>query len=136
MAASGTVSLELAIAGTPHLIAYKVNPATAAVVRRLVRVRYASLVNLLADAPVVPELLQENCTAERVLADIVRLLDDRGAAEAQRRAAGGVAAALGRGGPPPSRRAAEVVLRALAEGRRGNTSPCDSDSASLTTPTP
>jgi lipid-A-disaccharide synthase len=120
MAASGTVSLELAIAGTPHLVAYRVNPATAAIVRRLIRVRHVSLVNLLAEPPVVPELLQEKCTPDRVLAEIERLLDDPAAAATQRRIAGEVAGRLGRGGPPPSRRAAEAVIEALAEGRRGN----------------
>jgi lipid-A-disaccharide synthase len=121
MAASGTVSLELAIAGTPHLIAYRVNAVTAAIVRRLIRVRHVSLVNLLARDPLVPELLQEACTPGRVAAGIARLLDDAGAAAAQRRLAGEVAAALGRDGPPPSRRAANAVQEALAAGRRGNT---------------
>ena len=122
MAASGTVSLELAMARTPHVVAYRVNRVTAAIVRRLVRVRHASLVNLLADDPVVPELLQENCTADRLAAEIERLLDDREAAERQRQVAETVAVKLGRGGPPPSRRAAEVALRVLADRRRGNTS--------------
>jgi lipid-A-disaccharide synthase len=121
MAASGTVSLELAIAGTPHLIAYRVNPVTAAIVRRLIRVRHVSLVNLLAREPLIPELLQEACRPERVGAEIARLLDDAGAAAAQRRVAKEVAAALGRDGPPPSRHAANAVLEALAAGRRGNT---------------
>ncbi|MDW8445284.1 MAG: hypothetical protein RML45_14250 [Acetobacteraceae bacterium] len=48
LAKSGTTSLELAVAGLPHVIAYRANPLTAAIVRRLVRVRHASLVNLLA----------------------------------------------------------------------------------------
>ena len=122
MAASGTVSLELAMAGTPHVIAYRVSPLTAAIVRRLIRVRHASLVNLLADAPVVPELLQEACSADRVAAEIARLLDDRDAAARQRWVAETVMARLGRGGPPPSRRAAEVALRVLEDRRAGNTS--------------
>lgn len=121
MAASGTVSLELAIAGTPHLIAYRVSPLTAAIVRRLIRVRHVSLVNLLAHEPLVPELLQQACRPGRVRAEIARLLDDAGAAAAQRRVAREVAATLGHDGPPPSRRAANAVLEALAAGRQGNT---------------
>ena len=70
LAASGTVSLELAVAGVPQVIAYRVNPLTAAIVRRLIRVRWASLVNILADDDVVPELLQAACTPD-ALADTV-----------------------------------------------------------------
>ncbi len=118
LAASGTVSLELALAGVPAVIAYKVSPATAWVVRRLVRVRYASLVNILHDRTVIPELLQQDCTPDRLAAAVAHLLADPAAGAAQRDAAADVARALGCGGPPPSHRAAAVVLQVLAEGRR------------------
>ncbi|MCK6417420.1 MAG: lipid-A-disaccharide synthase [Alphaproteobacteria bacterium] len=61
LAVSGTVGLELAYAGVPHAIAYKANSLTWFVFRRLVRVKYAHLANILLDAPVVPEFLQERC---------------------------------------------------------------------------
>jgi len=115
LAASGTVSLELAFAGVPAVIAYKVSPATAWIVRRLIRVRHASLVNILHDREVIPEFLQQDCTPDRLAAAVARLLDDPAAGAAQRAAEASVAAALGRGGPPPSRRAADVVLRVLAD---------------------
>ncbi|HZF76245.1 MAG TPA: lipid-A-disaccharide synthase [Acetobacteraceae bacterium] len=73
---SGTSSLEMAVAGVPHLIAYKVNPVTAAIVRRLVKVRYASLVNLLNESEVVPEFIQERATPENLAAQLTTLLDD------------------------------------------------------------
>ena len=66
IAASGTVSLELAMAGVPHLIAYRVNPITAAVARRILKIKYVNLVNLLQDKEVIPELLQENCILEKL----------------------------------------------------------------------
>ena len=62
---SGTSTLELALAGVPMVVAHRAHPATAAIVRRLVTVRYASLLNILSGEEVVPELLQEHCTPAR-----------------------------------------------------------------------
>lgn len=66
LAASGTVSLELAAAGLPMVIAYKINPITHFLVRCLVKVKYACLVNLLMNQEVVPERLQNDCTPEKL----------------------------------------------------------------------
>lgn len=66
LAASGTVSLELAAASVPMVIAYKVNPITHFLLRRLVKVKYACLVNLLMNQEVVPERLQGDCTPEKL----------------------------------------------------------------------
>jgi lipid-A-disaccharide synthase len=114
LAASGTVALELALAGVPAVITYRVSPVTAAIARRLVRVRHVNLVNILLDRPAVPELLQEHCRPER-LADVVSmLLADAGAREAQREAGREALALLGYGGPPPSARAARIILALAA----------------------
>ena len=67
IAASGTVSLELAMAKVPHLIAYRLNPLTAALARRVLKIKYVNLINLLQDKEVIPELLQENCTFEKLV---------------------------------------------------------------------
>src|SRR5207253_1968581 len=67
---SGTSTLELALAGVPMAVTYKVNPLTAILARRLVRVKFAALVNLLAGREVVPELIQQRCTPA-LLADTV-----------------------------------------------------------------
>ncbi len=111
---SGTSTLEVALAGVPMVVAYRVNPLTAAIVRRLVRVRYASIVNLLADRMVLPELIQENCTPDRITALLAPLLTDPAAAAAQVAEARPV---LDRLRPPaaltPSDAAAEVVLSML-----------------------
>jgi len=115
---SGTSSLEVALAGAPQVVAYRVNPLTAAIVRRIVKVRHASLVNILADSPAIPELLQENCTGERLAAALLPLLTEPGAAAAQARAYGEARAALSPpGGISPSEAAAEAVLDALQQSR-------------------
>ena len=110
LAASGTVALELALAGAPAVIAYKINPLTAFLARRLIRVRYVSLVNIILDRPVVPEFLQNDCRPEGLAAAIDHLLEN-GEARAQQIAAGRDALGqLGLGGPPTGERAARVVL--------------------------
>jgi lipid-A-disaccharide synthase len=111
---SGTSSLEMAVAGIPHVVAYKVNALTAAIVRRLVKVPHASLVNLLAEREVVPERLQENCTPEALAEALLRPMLDPAVAAAQR---AGMAESLAKLRAPeglPSEAAAEAVLREMA----------------------
>lgn len=74
VAASGTVSLELAMANVPHLIAYKVNKLTGWLVRRLLKIKYVNLINILSDKEIIPELLQENCTPEKISSVLETLL--------------------------------------------------------------
>ncbi len=113
IAASGTVTLELALLGTPAVVAYRVHPLTAFGVRRLMTVRYVTLVNLLLDRSIIPEFLQENCTAARIGDALLGLLDDPVQRRQQAQAGRVVAGMLGAGGPAPSLRAAEAVLRWL-----------------------
>jgi lipid-A-disaccharide synthase len=63
LAKSGTTTLEAALAGTPMVVAYRVHPLSWAVFQRVRTVRWVSLVNLVADREIVPELLQERATA-------------------------------------------------------------------------
>ncbi|NUB12394.1 lipid-A-disaccharide synthase [Azospirillum brasilense] len=122
LAASGTVALELALARLPTVIAYRLNPVTVALYRRLIRVKYVNLVNLMLDRMLVPELLQEDCRADRLAAELGRLLDDPAARSAQIDGVVEVARWLGQGGTPPSERAAQVVLE-VAAGRLHKTRP-------------
>ncbi len=115
---SGTSSLEMAVAGVPHVVAYRVNPVTAAIVRRLIRVRFASLVNLLAEREVAPEYLQQDATPEALAAALHALLGDPAAAAAQRAAFRDVLDRLHPPGRTPSEAAAEAVLASFAETRR------------------
>ena len=80
---SGTSTLELALAGVPMVVTYRVNPITAWIVRRTVQVKYASLLNLLAKRAVIPELIQEDCTPEKLSAVLRGLLMDPSAGAAQ-----------------------------------------------------
>ncbi len=110
LAASGTVALELAMASTPAVIAYKINPLTAFLVRQLIKVRYVNLINIVLDRPVVPEFLQKDCRPEKLAAAIDYLLGDA-ESRAQQIAAGRDALhRLGLDGPPTGERAARVVL--------------------------
>lgn len=111
LAASGTVALELALARLPAVVAYRLNPLTVALYRRLIRARYVNLVNIMLDRMLVPELLQENCRPDRLAAALAPLLDDPAQRQAQIEGLAGVGAWLGQGGVPPSVRAAEVVWR-------------------------
>ena len=83
---SGTSTLELALANVPMVVTYRVNPVSAAIARRLIKVRFASLLNLLADAEVVPELIQADCTPDRLAAKLLPLLTGPGARSVQRAA--------------------------------------------------
>ncbi|MEE9140365.1 MAG: lipid-A-disaccharide synthase [Alphaproteobacteria bacterium] len=115
LAASGTVTLELALAGVPMVVAYRTNPVTGWVARRLVKVQYANLINLILDRGVVPELLLGNCRPERLAAAVRRLIEDKAARAEQRQAAAEALERLGRGGPSPSLRAAQAILAVIAE---------------------
>lgn len=118
LAASGTVAVELAVAHCPTVVAYKVSPVTAAIVRRMLKVRYASLANLVLDRPVQPELLQENCTPEMLAAAVHPLLNEGKARERQLADLDAVVAALsGAGEGPPSRQAARCVLQVVSARR-------------------
>ncbi len=110
---SGTSTLELALAGVPMVVTYRINPITAWIVRRSVKVAYASLLNLLAGRQVVPELLQEDCTPAKLAAALNLLLTDPQAAEAQRAACRPVLASLRPVIGLPSEAAAAAVLELL-----------------------
>ena len=115
LAASGTVSLELAAAGTPMVIAYDASALTNWMVRRMVRVDTATLVNLVTETRAVPEFLFDDCTAESHHAGGRDAALRRPAAAAAQRAAGERAMQLlGRGGEPPGLRAARSVLAAIS----------------------
>lgn len=115
MAASGTVSLELALAGTPTVIGYRMNALTWRVVKSMVRVRFASIVNLLLEREAVPELLQDACTPARMAEAVARLIEEPAAAEAQRAACRKAMAMLRDPDMSPSDRAASVVLGCLRD---------------------
>ena len=111
---SGTATLEGALAQVPMVVAYRVAAVTGFLVRRMgIKVEHASLVNLLVGHAVVPELMQEDCTADRVAAAADELFRSEEAREVQREGFREVIAILGEADPAPSERAAKVVLDSI-----------------------
>jgi lipid-A-disaccharide synthase len=113
---SGTSSLEMAVARIPHVVAYRLNPITAEIARRLVKVPHASLVNLLAEREVVPERIQGACTPEALAEALLRPMLDPGVAAAQREGFAEALALLRAPEGLPSEAAAQAVLGALPRG--------------------
>ena len=74
LAASGTVSLELAMAGVKHIIAYRVSPLTAMIVKRLIQIRFVNLINILSDKEIIPEMIQDKCTPDQLAFQLERLI--------------------------------------------------------------
>ncbi len=107
---SGTSTLELALAGVPMLVSQRANPISVAIMRRTVTVRYLSILNLIAEREIVPELLQEACTPQRIAAALLALLTEPAAAAAQRAACRAVLAQLAPPDGAPSAAAAAEVL--------------------------
>ncbi|PHY93004.1 lipid-A-disaccharide synthase [Acetobacter pomorum] len=111
---SGTSTLELALAGVPMAVTYRVNPITAFFARRLIKVPFVAMVNLLAGRAVVPELLQEQCRADVLAREVQTLFENVAVAQAQKQAFATVLHGLeGPQGQLPADAAAEAVLEVL-----------------------
>ena len=98
----------------PAIITYRINPITHAYVSRVVKVDYANLINVVLGREAVPELLQYECTPEKLAAAVTRLIDDKAAASEQIAAGQEALKVLGYGGVSPALRAADEVLAAIA----------------------
>jgi lipid-A-disaccharide synthase len=120
LAKSGTVTLELALAGVPMVTAYRVGAAEAFVLRRAIKAPSVILANLVVGKEVVPEFLQENCTAEALARALREVAAATPARARQVEAFGGIELIMSTGGVPPSVRAADIVLATMRRGRRGS----------------
>ncbi len=110
LTASGTASTELAINETPMVVAYKVAPLTAFWVRRVATVEFASMINIAAQKPVIPEFLQDDCIPEKMAATLIALFGDTPERRAQLEAFPIHLGSLGAIGPAASTLAAETIL--------------------------
>ncbi len=109
--ASGTVTVEAALAGCPAIIVYRLSPLTYEVGKRIIRVDYIGMANLLARERLFPELIQEDFTPERLAQEVLSLIHTPGRLEALRQGLARVVTRLG--GPGASARAAEVALKLI-----------------------
>ncbi|RVT85487.1 lipid-A-disaccharide synthase [Rhodobacteraceae bacterium CCMM004] len=116
LAASGTVALELAAAGTPMVTAYRPSWLTYQILARMTLIDTANLVNLVSDTRAVPEFLGPACTPDALAEAVLTTL---AAPQLQSEALDRTMIALGRGGPPPGLRAARAVLDGLGATRGG-----------------
>ncbi len=112
LVASGTATLETALLERPMVIVYRTAPLTYALARRLVSVPFIGMPNLIAGRGVVPELIQDDATADRMVAEVTRFLDDPAYTAATARALGELRHALGDGGA--AARAAAIAAEMLA----------------------
>ncbi len=114
LAASGTVTIEASLLGTPMITFYRVNNLSWLMGRHLVKVPFFSMVNLVAGRRIVPEFIQNEMTAARLAEEAVRLLGDAGARQEMRRELALVAEKLA-GSDDPLEVAASVVEKHLKE---------------------
>jgi lipid-A-disaccharide synthase len=121
LACSGTVTTELALAGCPMVVCYRLGHVTHAILKRLIRTRYITLFNVAAGREIAPELVQDACTPEALASAAAPLLDDPARRRMQAEQQAAALDLMGRGQGDPSERAAEAVLALLAE--RGNGRP-------------
>lgn len=117
LAKSGTVTLELALAGVPMVTAYRLGSAEAWFWRRLIKVDSVILANLVIGENVVPEYLQENCTPENLAAALRDLLGETELRRKQVEAFARIDGIMSTGNAPPSVRAADIVLAMMRKRR-------------------
>ena len=74
--ASGTASLQLALCGCPMVVCYKISNISYKIIKKLIKIRYISLVNIIFDKPIIPELIQDECNVDSIIKSI-RSVDNK-----------------------------------------------------------
>lgn len=113
LACSGTVTTELALAGVPMVVGYRLGAMTHAILKHLIRTPYITLFNIAAKAFVAPELVQDDCNGPALAREVGKRLDDPALRQAQVEAQSAALLKMGRGGPDPSDVAADALLNVL-----------------------
>lgn len=120
LAKSGTVTLELALAGVPMVAAYKGGAVEAWIMRSMIKSNSVILANLVIGDNVVPEFIQQDCTSKKLLPALRDVLADTPLRQRQLEAFARMDTIMSTGNQPPSVRAADIVLATLRKARRPN----------------
>ena len=120
LAKSGTVTLELALAGVPMVTAYKAGAVEVRIVRSLIQVKSVILANLVIGENVVPEFIQQDCTPENLVPALIEILADSSQRRRQLAAFAKLDDIMSTGNQPPGVRAADIVLAMLQKSRPAN----------------
>ena len=118
LAKSGTVTLELALAGVPMVTAYRLGSVEAFILRRAIKVHTVILANLVIGREVIPEFLQQDCTAEKLAGALAELLSDSALRRRQLEAFATLDSIMSTGNVSPSVRAADIVLATMRKSRK------------------
>ncbi|MFN7039464.1 MAG: lipid-A-disaccharide synthase [Alphaproteobacteria bacterium] len=111
---SGTVTFDVAMAKIPMIVAYKVSPLSAYIIRKLIKTPYVNLINIINKKEVIPEYLQEKCTPEILAEGLYKLLCDQNIKAAQFKATEKAFRELGYGlSPTPSEKATDIIIKIL-----------------------
>ena len=113
--ASGTATVQAALHGRPMVVVYRLSPVTYKLGRRFLLVDDVAMVNLIAGRRIVPELILDECTPDRIAVETVQLLTDRARSDRMRADLADVRSKLGT--PGASGRAADAVLEVVRLGR-------------------
>jgi lipid-A-disaccharide synthase len=120
LAKSGTVTLELALAGVPMVTAYRTGAIEAWVLSRAIKVKSVILANLVVGENVIPEFLQRDCSPEKLSQALRDVLNDSPSRRRQLDAFAGIDKIMSTGSQPPGVRAADIVLATLRKSRRAS----------------
>lgn len=107
---SGTSAVEVAIAGLPMVVAYKVSPISAFIARMVLKTKFANLINIILQKEVVPELLQEKCEPNKIADEVIKLIENRDVRENQKASFIEAVKMLASESGTPSEKAAEIIL--------------------------
>ncbi len=108
------MTTELAVAGCPMVVAYRLDRLTYQIGRRIILTRFITLINIAADEAIVPELIQDDCTGPRLADALTGRLDDAELRGRQIQAQTRALEALGGRGPAPAVRSADAILEMLS----------------------
>ena len=119
IAKSGTNTLEIASSNTPLVIAYKLNSLTFWLIKMIIKIRFACLINIVADKEIIPEFIQDNFKPEKITTTILELLENKDKAKQQLSEANKILIELGLGlSHNPAQKAAVAIRDLLDQGKR------------------